>query len=221
MPATIRWALTNCLLLWISMSLYRGLLLGVFLNGNPSEFLALLSGMLIDAGVLCLILVFYILLSINPVFHPFKTKKGKIYGYLYFVFWGLVIALIYLFDLIFVKATHYRMFGSRVITVIEDPYKSELFFKNISTTPIIFLVLVLIGSWLLIIMYLHSYVRSLSSVHSKTKRIKWQTWIITMGTILAIFAFSKGNKVKPTDLNLKLKPVEALRTNPVISLFFV
>jgi hypothetical protein len=221
LPATIRWAITNCLLLWLSMSLYRGFLLGLFLHGSASEILALFSGMVIDAGVLAFILVFYILLSLLLSLHPFKSRNGKLFGLVYFIFWGLVVALSYALDLVFIKAIQYRVYGSKILETFEDPYKTEVFFKNMSLIPMMFGIFFLLWIWGIIIVKLHSYIGRLSRVQSKSKRNTWNVGVIVAGIVLSIIAFSQYYGVKCSDLNLELKPVEALRINPVLSFFFV
>lgn len=221
LPATLRWAVINCLLIWLTMSLYRGFLLALFLKGNPSEYLALLSGMPADAGVMALILVFYLLLSFFPSLHPFKSKRGKFFGYFYFIFSGMLIAFAYALDLIFVKAIHYRMYGTKVLEIFENPNETEVFFKNISLTPLILIIGFLLWIWAIIIVKLHGYISHLSRVQSKTKRITWQGWTIIVCTFLAGFALIQGNAIKPSELNLKAAPYYALRSNPVLSFLLV
>jgi hypothetical protein len=221
LPATLRWAVINCLLIWLTMSLYRGFLLALFLKGNPSEFLALLSGMPADAGVMALILIFYILISFFPALHPFKSKRGKFFGYFYFIFSGMLIAIAYALDLIFVKVIHYRMYGSKVLEIFENPNETEVFFKNVTLTPLILIIGLLLWIWAIIIVKLHGYISHLSRVQSKTKRITWQAWTIAVCILLAGFALIQGNALTPSNLNMKAAPYYALRSNPVLSFLLI
>ncbi len=221
LPATIRWAVINCLLLWVAMSLYRGFLLGIFLSGNATEWLGFFNGMITDAGLLAVILVLYVLLTFSPNLHPFKSKKGKIFGLVYFIVWGFLIAVAYVLDLLFVKTVHYRMYGSKMLKIFEDPYETELFFSNISMGPLVVAFFLLLWTWGILILRIHRYISRLTRVQSKAKRITWQGWILITGTLLGSYTVVQGNRVQPTELNLKAAPFLSLRSNPVLCFFLV
>jgi hypothetical protein len=113
------------------------------------------------------------------------------------------------------------VYGSKILEIFEDPYETEVFFKNMSLIPMMLGMSLLLWIWGIIIVKLHSYIGRLSRVQSKSKRNTWKVGVIVAGTLLSLIAFSQYYGVKFSDLNLELKPVEALRINPVLSFFFV
>jgi hypothetical protein len=221
LPATVRWAVANCLLIWFAMSLYRGFLLAIFLKGNPSEYLALLSGMVGDAGVISLMLFFYLVLSFLPSLHPFKSKKGKIFGYAYFIIWGMLIAFAFALDLIFVNTVQYRVYGTKALEIFDNPAETEVFFQNLSLPPLLLVTLMLLWIWGILIVKLHYYISRLSRVQGKKKRITIQGWVIIMTILIAGFAFFQSRNITSSNLNMKSAPYYALRANPVLTLIMV
>lgn len=221
LPATLRWAMVNCLLIWTAMSLYRAFLLGIFHGKVVYKISVLLQGMLIDGGVVCYLLALFMLLSLYPPLHPYKTKSGKAFGYFYFIFWMMIISLSFSMDIIFIKAIQYRVYGSKLVHLLSDEIEAGLFFRSITLMPVVVVSILVVWVWILVIRWLHSYLGRMKRIHNKTKKITWQGGIIIGGSVMAIITIVFALQLTPSDLDIKDVPFKAFTTNPLLNIFFV
>lgn len=221
LPSTLRWAMVNCLLLWIAMSLYRGFMVGIFHGKIFSKLSVIFQGMLIDAGVVAYFLALFVLLSFYTPFHPYKTKTGKAFGYIYFTFWMLFISVAFAMDLIFLKAVQFRAYGSKVVHLLSDEIEAEAFFRSVSLMPVVLITVLIVWIWALLIRWLHGYLGRMSRIHTKSKRLTWQGGVIIAGSLIAIITIVSALQITPQDLDIKTVPEKAFTTNPLLNLFFV
>jgi hypothetical protein len=220
LPASIRWAFANCLLIWTAMTLYRGALVVVFGGSFFAKTSAFFSGMLVDAGVISFVLLIFVLMSLNPMMHPYKSKTGKAFGYLYFIFWALFIGLAYALDVAFLKAIHFRVYGSKILNLASDEEQADIFFKHISVFPLLLALMMIVWVWGILIRWLHGYLGKMARTHSKTKRLSWQAGVILACSVIAVISFSYAFPLNFNDLDLKAFPVKAIASNPVLNFFF-
>lgn len=221
LPSTLRWAVVNCLLIWIAMSLYRGFLLGVFHGKIFSKLSVLFQGMLIDAGLVCYLLVLFILLTLYSPLHPYKTKTGKAFGYIYFTFWMVLISIAFAMDIIFLKAIQYRAYGSKLAHLLTDQIEAEAFLRTISLLPLVLVSVLIVWVWALLIRWLHGYLGRMARIHNKSIRHNYQGAVIIGGSLVVIITIIATLPLTPSDLNIKAVPWKAFTTNPLLNLFFV
>lgn len=108
---------------------------GYFFRGSAAEGFTLFSEMLIDEGVASFILFLYILIGFIVLLHPFKHKSGEVFGYIYFISWGLVILGTYFMDILFVMSIQYRVYGSKLLAILANSGQKKIFLSQIAIIP--------------------------------------------------------------------------------------
>ncbi len=220
LPATLRWGLVNCLLLWVMMTVYRLVLTSLLTEGVEFNFDVIGHGILLDFGAISIPGVLYILCSFIPNLHPYKSKRGMLFGFIFFCFFGFLFAIVYGLDLVCIKMFSSRISGLTFMGIMENPAASKAFRKNIPYLALVTGVSMLVWIWWLVIEWLHRTLGVIVRAEEKILRLFWQSLallVFCLGFLKSgVYTdFLPDNSIL-TNENLKA----ALTANPVLTLLF-
>lgn len=220
LPATLRWVLVNCMLLWIMMTVYRMVLTSLLTDGVISNLLVIGQGALLDFGVIAIPGILYTLCSLIPYLHPYKSRRGILFGLIFFCFFGFVFAIVYGLDLLCIKMLSSRISGKTLQAIMENPTTSMAFRKGIPYMALITGVTLLVWVWWLLIEWLHKTLGAFVRAEEKSLRLFWQSLVLLVFCLgflkAAAYTDFLPDAAILTNSNLQM----ALTANPVLTLLF-
>jgi hypothetical protein len=220
LPATLRLGLVNCLLIWVMMSVYRLVLMSLLTENVFKHLDVLWKGLLLDFGAISIPGSLFILFSYIPALHPYKSKKGMYFGLIFFSFFGMLFALIYGLDLVFIKILSSRISGETIGLVLSSPDTAKAFRKNVPYFALTTGVTLLVWVWWILIDWLYKALGAFARAEEKIVRLFWQSFCLLV-FLIGIIKAGEYTSVLPNDAiftNESLK--ESLSVNPVITLIF-
>jgi hypothetical protein len=175
---------------------------------------------LLDFGAISIPGLLFILFTFIPVLHPYKSKSGMLFGMIFFSFFGILFALVYGLDLVFIKILSSRISGGSMQVVMDSQETAKTFRKNIPYLALTTGVTLLVWVWWILIDWLYRTLGAIARAEETIVRLFWQSLCIAVflfGFIQAgDYTSFLSNEAIMTDENLK----EALTANPVITLLF-
>jgi hypothetical protein len=200
----------------VAMSLYRIILILVFNAETTQKGLVLLAGLVQDAGIVSLIGLVALGIGAIPSLHPYRSKRGKTVLLSFFSATAMLLALVYIFDLIFLKSLDTRL-SSDVFVLFTDGKENTraILNRNIKILPILLLVAFVGSMWWLLLNWLFDVLGMMDRVRRKSVRFQWQSITISIYTIFVITSIFSPRNVTKKNLRMEKIGTRALIWNPV------
>lgn len=222
MPAALRLLFAVVVLLLLMMSVYRGMLLLLFSVETTPKALLFFTGMLVDAGVAAAAGLLFLALSFYKWFHPYRSKTGFYFFLGYFTVVLLVILLVYAVDLVFIKTTGGRLWGSGLAALFTNSKFSHAFLANI---PVLALsVGCVLGCWVFwkVLDRLHILLGVLEREQKKMARIGWYVGTVLFFSVCIGYSLHFTQRyTNPEKLNTGNYFNQAITTNPVVNIMML
>lgn len=216
LPSTLRWVLVASFIMLIAMTLYRLVLILVFDAETTQEGVVMLAGLVQDAGIVSIIGLFALFLGALPALHPYKSKRGKVVLLSYFTLTAMVLALIYIFDLIFLKSLDTRISADVFLLITgERPKVLAVLNRNFNILPVSILVVFIGSMWWLLLAWLFRVLGMMDRSRQKNVRFRMQSITISIFAIFIITSLVSPKNVTKKDLSMEPIGTRALIWNPV------
>ena len=198
------------------MSFYRIILIVIFNAETSQEGVVMLAGLAQDAGIVSIIGLIALGLAAIPSMHPYKSERGRKVILGYFAGTSMILALVYIFDLIFLKAFDTRISSDVFVLFTNSKEKMWIILnRNVKILPI-FLVVIFVGyMWWIILNWLYNVLGMMDRVRQKSIRFQWQSIIVSVFTFFVIASIASSKNVTKMDIKMEKIGTKALIWNPV------
>lgn len=219
LPAALRWAWVNCLILLLMMTAYRLFLVAIFPTISTSKLTIAFSGIVYDAGVVAFIGTVFMLLTWITPFHPYKSRKGVWFSFGYFSLSVFLLGIFYVLDLVSIKTFGQRLSGSKIISLFQGNPRKGSFFGNFPILAIITGFTLFLWLWWLLIEWLHMKLGMLTRAEEKSVRLLWYGLTFSIFFFIMFYSVSETIATPVKDLSVGRSKSTSLKVNPVLTFF--